>query len=141
MAAVHDSDSTTRSEAQLSMPSLNPEALVKLGQRLRQLRNEDILIIGSGFMTHSLAVMPNPALAGHTKTFDEWAADALSRGDIDALTDYRNKGPGAEVAHPTADHFVPLLLTLGAGSKLAEPATTRINRLWFANSTRTLQVA
>jgi 4,5-DOPA dioxygenase extradiol len=126
---------------QLSMPSLDPEALLRLGQRLRQLRNEGTLIIGSGFMTHSFAVMRNPALAGHTKAFDEWAADALSRGDIDALSDYRNKGPGVEVAHPTADHFVPLLLTLGAGSKLAEPATITINRLWFGNSIRSFQVA
>ncbi|WP_248763837.1 class III extradiol ring-cleavage dioxygenase [Pseudarthrobacter sp. SSS035] len=126
---------------QLSMPSLDPEALLKLGQRLRQLRNEGILIIGSGFMTHSFAIMRNPALVGHTKAFDEWAADALSHGDIDALTDYRNKGPGVEVAHPTADHFVPLLLTLGAGSKLGAPATTAIDRLWFGNSIRSLQVA
>ena len=124
---------------QLSMPSLDPEALLALGRRLRSLREEGVLVMGSGFMTHSFAVFRRPELAGHTAAFDEWAVDALARRDVDALVDYRRKGPGAAVAHPTADHFVPLLLTLGAGDGTASAVTT-IDGTRFGNSIRSLQV-
>lgn len=125
---------------QLSMPSLDPEALLKLGTRLRALREEGILVIGSGFMTHSFAVMRNPGLVGHNVEFDAWADDALRRGDVDALVDFQVKGPGARIAHPTADHFVPLLLAVGAGSR-PESAVTAFERIRFGNSTRSLQIA
>ncbi|HEY9292299.1 MAG TPA: class III extradiol ring-cleavage dioxygenase [Microlunatus sp.] len=125
---------------QLSMPSLDPVALLELGKRLRSLRDEGILVIGSGFMTHSFAVFREPSLIGHIKAFDEWAADALSRGDVDALTDYTHKAPGAEIAHPTADHFVPLLLTLGAADDPGR-AVSAIDRITFGNSIRSIQVA
>jgi 4,5-DOPA dioxygenase extradiol len=125
---------------QVSMPSLDPAALLALGQRLRALRAEGILIIGSGFMTHSFEVMRNPALAGHTEAFDTWAADALARWDIDTLTDYRAKAPGARVAHPTADHYVPLLLTVGAATRPGTAATA-IGGVRFGNSIRSIQVA
>lgn len=124
---------------QLSMPSLDPEALLKLGTRLRSLREEGVLVIGSGFMTHSFEVFRRPELKGHLSAFDTWAADAVKRGDVDTLVDYVNKAPGAHIAHPTADHFVPLLLTLGAGDPTQ--ATTTIDRMVFGNSIRSLQVA
>ncbi len=124
---------------QLSMPSRDPSALLELGARLRPLRQEGILILGSGFMTHSFAVFSRPALAAHTKAFDEWAVDALARADVDALTDYRQKAPGAAVAHPTPEHFVPLLLTIGAASE-AGSAVTAIGRIVMGNSIRSLQM-
>jgi 4,5-DOPA dioxygenase extradiol len=124
---------------QLSMPSLEPAALLKLGQRLRSLRDEGILVIGSGFMTHSFAVMRDPGLAAYTTAFDDWAIDAVTRGDVDALADFRNKAPGNAVAHPTADHFVPLMLTLGAADR-PETATSAITRTFFGNSIRSLQL-
>lgn len=125
---------------QLSMPSLDPKALFKLGQRLRKLRSEGILVIGSGFMTHSFEVFRNPAVIDRMVEFDTWAADALSRGDVDSLMDYRHKGPNALTAHPTADHFVPLLLTLGAAENLDKLNTAR-DRIAMGNSTRSIQVA
>ncbi|WIX83619.1 class III extradiol ring-cleavage dioxygenase [Amycolatopsis carbonis] len=125
---------------QLSMPSLDPKALFDLGQRLRPLREEGILVIGSGFMTHSFEAARNPALAGHTRAFDVWAADALARGDVDALIDYRGKAPSADIAHPTADHFVPLLLTLGAAANPGATVTTRVERMFSNNSTRSVQI-
>jgi 4,5-DOPA dioxygenase extradiol len=124
---------------QLSMPSLDPQALLALGQRLRALREEGILVIGSGFMTHSFAVMRDPDLVTHNRAFDTWVADALTRGDVDTLTDYRAKAPSAEVAHPTADHYVPLLLTLGAATD-PSTASSAIDRIWFGNSIRSIQV-
>ena len=124
---------------QLSMPSLEPQALLTLGQRLRELRSEGVLVIGSGFMTHSFAIMRRPSLIGHTKAFDEWAADAITRGDIDALADYRTKAPGADIAHPTADHYVPLLLTLGAATDPTTASST-IERIYHGNSIRSISV-
>lgn len=126
---------------QVSMPSLDPAALLDLGRRLQSLRDEGILVIGSGFMTHSFEIMRNPRLFGPITAFDTWAADALDRGDVDALMDYRNKGPAAAIAHPTADHFVPLLLTMGAATDPGTGVSTAIERLVFGNSIRSIQVA
>ena len=125
---------------QLSMPSLEPAALFDLGARLRSLRDEGILILGSGFMTHSFAVLRDPSKAAHTAAFDEWAADALTRGDVDALADYRSKAPGAAVAHPTPEHYVPLLLTVGGASEPTS-AVSVIDRMVLGNSTRSVQMA
>ena len=122
------------------MPSLNPQDLFELGQRLRKLRAEGILVIGSGFMTHSFEVLRNPNVIPRMVEFDVWAADAIARGDVDALMDYRHRGPHARRAHPTADHFVPLLLTLGAADDLTRVGTARDEISW-GNSTRSIQVA
>jgi 4,5-DOPA dioxygenase extradiol len=125
---------------QLSMPSLDPGALLELGARLRPVREEGVLVLGSGFMTHSFAVFHTPALAAHTAAFDEWAVDALARADVDALADYRRKAPGAAVAHPTAEHFVPLLLAVGAATD-AGSAVSAIDRMVMGNSTRSVQLS
>ncbi|MFG1610921.1 DODA-type extradiol aromatic ring-opening family dioxygenase [Actinoplanes sp. NPDC049265] len=124
---------------QVSMPSLDPGPLLALGRRLRELRQEGILVIGSGFMTHSFAAMRDPRLAGHTAAFDEWAADAVARGDIDALSDYRTRAPGADIAHPTADHYVPLLLAVGAADD-PSTAVSAIERIQLGNSIRSLRI-
>lgn len=124
---------------QVSMPSLEPQALLALGRRLRALREEGVLVIGSGFMTHSFAVMRDPRLAGYTAAFDEWATDAVTRGDVDALTDYRTRAPGADIAHPTADHYVPLLLAIGAADD-PTTATSAIDRITFGNSIRSFRI-
>ncbi|MEV0353682.1 hypothetical protein AB0H88_48710 [Nonomuraea sp. NPDC050680] len=87
----------------------------------------------------SFAVFRRPELAADIKAFDEWAVDALARGDADALADYRNKAPSAAVAHPTADHFVPLLLTVGAADDPGS-AVSAIDRMVMGNSTRSVQL-
>lgn len=91
-----------------------------------------------------LRVRPRPAARareGHTEAFDQWATDAIARGDVHALLDYRTKGPGAEIAHPTADHFVPLLLTPGASSTPGQSVTTAFDGMWMGNSIRSVQAA
>jgi 4,5-DOPA dioxygenase extradiol len=124
---------------QLSMPSLDPGALLGLGARLRELREEGILVLGSGFMTHSFAVFGDPTLVAHTAAFDEWAGDALARGDIDALADFRRKAPGVDVAHPTSEHYVPLLVAAGAATDPAS-AVSAIDRMVLGNSIRSVQM-
>ncbi len=124
---------------QLSMPSLDTDALLDLGRRLRPLREEGVLVLGSGFMTHSFAVFRHPELAAHTADFDQWAADALDRADIDTLADFRRKAPGAAVAHPTPEHFVPLLLTVGAATDPTS-AISALDRMVMGNSIRSIQM-
>lgn len=125
---------------QLSMPSLDPSALLDLGARLRPLRDEGVLVLGSGFMTHSFEVFRRPELVTQTTAFDAWVVDALTRGDSDALADYRRKAPSAAIAHPTADHFVPLLLSIGAAHDPAS-AVSAIDRVVMGNSTRSVQLS
>jgi 4,5-DOPA dioxygenase extradiol len=125
--------------AQLSMPSLAPQELWRLGRALHDLRAEGILVIGSGFMTHSFAVFRDPLLAGALRGFDQWVVERLAAGDVDALTDYVAKAPAARIAHPTADHYVPLLVTLGASDDPAS-AISALQGEVFHNSIRSLQV-
>src|SRR5207245_5692095 len=105
---------------QNSIPSEEPRALLEIGRRLAPLRNEGVLIMGSGFMTHSFDAIRRYMqgdLSGqaHVVEFDAWAAEALARKDLDTLLDYRRTAPGVSYAHRTVDHFVPLFVALGAG--------------------------
>lgn len=129
---------------QLSIPSSDPLALLALGARLRPLRETGVLIIGSGFLTHGLpfltrSMITDNAVPGWSADFDAWAADALGRGDVETLADFR-RAPGMPYAHPTADHFLPLFVTLGAATDPSAPAATVIHGYWMGLAKRSLQV-
>lgn len=130
---------------QLSIPSHDPERLMELGQRLRPLRDHGVLVIGSGFLTHGLPYLrdwsPGAAPPGWSVDFDLWAADALSRGDLDTLATYRTAAPGMPYAHPTVEHFVPLFIALGAATDPAQPADQVIDGYFFGLAKRSLEVA
>ena len=130
---------------QMSLPTHDPATLMRLGERLRPLRDEGVLVVGSGFLTHGLPFLTDfrsdaPA-PGWSQDFDLWAADALARGDVDLLADYRNKAPGLPYAHPTVEHYTPLFVTLGAASSPGEPGAQVIDGYWMGLSKRSLQVA
>jgi 4,5-DOPA dioxygenase extradiol len=104
---------------QMSMPDLDPQHLFEIGKRLAPLRDEGVLIVGSGFLTHGLPFvheyfMGRPGAPQWSVDFDQWAQEALDRGDVDTLFDFREKAPGMPWAHPTVEHFAPLFVTLGA---------------------------
>lgn len=130
---------------QMSLPTEDPMKLMRLGERLRPLRDEGVLLIGSGFLTHGLPFLRewrlDAAAPGWSEDFDLWAADALARGDVDLLADFRAKAPGMPYAHPTAEHYAPLFVTLGAATAPGEPATQVIDGYWLGLSKRSLQVA
>jgi len=130
---------------QLSMPTHDPDRLLELGRRLRPLRDEGVLIIGSGFMTHGLPFITPDMLLGAVPAwsadFDAWAADALARGDVDTLAAFRTKAPGMPYAHPTVEHYTPLFVTLGAASREDQPAQTTIEGYMMGLSKRSFQVA
>jgi len=130
---------------QLSMPTQDAARLLDIGRRLRSLREEGTLVIGSGFMTHGLPFITPAMLNGEVPSwssdFDAWVADALSRGDVDTLASYRSKAPGMPYAHPTVDHYVPLFITLGAASREDQPADTTIEGYMMGLSKRSFQMA
>ena len=57
-------------------------------------------------------------MPGWSRDFDAWAAEALARGDVDTLADFRAARPGMPYAHPTVEHYTPLFVTLGAARDL-----------------------
>jgi 4,5-DOPA dioxygenase extradiol len=130
---------------QLSMPTHDPAKLLALGARLRTLREEGVLVIGSGFMTHGLPYIrdwrPSAAAPGWSADFDHWAAEALAKGDIETLADYKNKAPGMPYAHPTVEHFTPLFIALGAASSPDVIADTKIDGYFMGLAKRSFEVA
>jgi 4,5-DOPA dioxygenase extradiol len=108
---------------QLSLPSMNPQEIFAMGMALAPLRKEGVLIIGSGFLTHNLRrgeFGPNPKTPSWASEFDAWAEAALSKRDFDSLLDYRAKAPGVQIALPTHEHYVPVLVAAGASSDRTE---------------------
>jgi 4,5-DOPA dioxygenase extradiol len=130
---------------QMSLPTHDPQRLLALGERLRPLRDEGVLIIGSGFLTHGLPFLKELRIdaeaPGWSRDFDAWAAEALARGDVDALADFRHQAPGMPYAHPTVEHYSPLFVTLGAATDPAEPGLQVVDGFWMGLSKRSLQVA
>jgi 4,5-DOPA dioxygenase extradiol len=118
---------------QLSLPTLEARALLDLGRELAPLRDEGVLVMGSGFITHNLRSLgrhPNgpPSWA---LDFDSWIADAIARHDYDALATYAERAPGVRESLPTHEHFAPLLVAVGAA--MGEPVRTAIDGWAFGS--------
>jgi len=130
---------------QMSLPTLEPDRLLEIGRRLAPLRDEGVLIVGSGFTTHGLPFLrdfrPGAAAPGWSADFDAWAADALARGAVDELADFRDRAPGMPYAHPTIEHFAPMFLTLGASTDPEQRPEQPIDGFWMGLSKRSFQVA
>ncbi len=93
-------------------------AQYELGRALAPLREEGVLIIGSGSLTHNLRDVRMPQSAppsAYVPGFQQWYADRLAEGDLEALFDWQARAPGASQAHPHDDHLMPLYVALGAG--------------------------
>ncbi|MGY1827572.1 MULTISPECIES: dioxygenase family protein [unclassified Blastococcus] len=128
---------------QLSLPTHDTTALLALGERLRALRAEGVLVIGSGFMTHGLQYMDwsrPDAVPGWSADFDAWVADALDRGDVEELAQFRMRAPGLRYAHPTVEHFTPLFVTLGAATAPTAPVTTAVDGYFLGLSKRSFHI-
>lgn len=103
---------------QVSMPhDLDAKGALQLGAALRPLRDEGVVIVGSGSMTHNLLEFLRGAQDGtYAGEFAAWVRDKVSGRDTDALLDYRAIAPHAARAHPTEEHFLPLLVAIGAAN-------------------------
>lgn len=108
---------------QVSMPhTLDAAGAVRLGRALSPLRERGVLIVGSGTMTHNLYEVRQSGTgeADYAREFASWVRQAVFSHDVDKLVDYRHSAPHAERAHPTEEHFLPLLVAMGASG--GEPA-------------------
>ena len=101
---------------QLSMPSLDPRQLMDLGRRLAPLRDEGVLIMGSGFFTHNLRefVFEGP-VPQWSRDFDDWGRSTPQAGDVDALLDFQHKALAAHMRIRAPSTSPWLFVTLGAG--------------------------
>lgn len=104
---------------QLSIQTpLGPRHHYKLGEALAPLRDEGVLIVGSGAATHNLREfrhqgIDTPAYSWVTE-FSEWVANRIEEKNIESVFEYRTGAPHGVRNHPTEDHFVPLFAALGA---------------------------
>jgi 4,5-DOPA dioxygenase extradiol len=114
---------------QISMPGLDPAPLFELGRALAPLRDEGVLIFGSGFLTHNLRAR-GQATPDWARDFDAWVADAIARFDVDALIDFAARGPAAHLALPTTEHYVPLLISAGAAEAGSHTVSFPITGFW-----------
>ncbi|CAG4908317.1 DODA-type extradiol aromatic ring-opening family dioxygenase [Paraburkholderia gardini] len=105
--------------AQLSIqPRMDPAHHFRVGRALRALKDEGVMVIGSGQITHNLRTADfsarpedaDPRVAG----FTDWFESKLAARDIDALLDYRAQAPHAVLMHPTDEHLLPVFSALGA---------------------------
>jgi 4,5-DOPA dioxygenase extradiol len=116
---------------QVSMPGLHPEELFALGHAFQPLRDEGILIFGSGFLTHNMRYAFRPGIPAWAREFDEWAKETLLRFDTDALLDFQIRAPGASTALPTWEHYAPLLVAAGAVAGQSPRASFPITGFWM----------
>jgi 4,5-DOPA dioxygenase extradiol len=100
---------------QLSMDySRAPVEHLMLGQQLRELRNQGVLIVGSGNIVHNLRMAGNVKPYDWNIEFDAWTAAQMADRNYDELANFLKLGNLATMAHPTYDHYLPLLYSAGA---------------------------
>lgn len=110
---------------QLSVqPALGPAHHIALGRKLATLREEGVLVMGSGSAIHNLRALIRSEDASEpepwARAFDDWLAETVEKGDEAALADYRARAPYARESHPTDEHFLPLHVAYGAAGEAAQ---------------------
>lgn len=108
--------------------NLDPALHLAAGRALSSLRDEGVLIIGSGMSFHDLKAFGDRRFTGVSRAFDQWLASALMQpGNIraDQLARW-DEAPGAREAHPTAEHLIPLMVAAGASDAPGEQIYSEI---------------
>jgi 4,5-DOPA dioxygenase extradiol len=104
---------------QLSLPiELRPADALALGRALAPLREQGVLVVGSGSLTHNLYEFrqsETEAPEDYVREFVQWARRAAIAHDMSALVDFRG-APHSRRAHPSDEHYLPLLVAVGASS-------------------------
>lgn len=102
-------------------PELGPAHHIAIGKALASLRDENILVIGSGSLTHNLhefyssELPPDAPAKPWVAEFTGWVHDKIEAGATDDLVNYRQLAPHAVDNHPTDEHLMPLFIAIGAG--------------------------
>ncbi|MBU2870384.1 class III extradiol ring-cleavage dioxygenase [Colwellia sp. E2M01] len=96
--------------------SLGARVNYEYGKLIASLRDENILIIGSGNVTHNLAEFAKPTVGSEkrVKSFTEWVNEMVSGAQTESLLNYMNTAPNALFNHPTQEHFLPIIAVMGA---------------------------
>jgi 4,5-DOPA dioxygenase extradiol len=105
---------------EVSIPTFDPESLFAIGHILAPLRDEGVMIMGAGLLTHSAQS------AEANRAFDAWVVETLEKRDLDSLFRYQDIAPGVQQALPTVEHFVPLLVAYGAAYESGGEVTTGV---------------
>lgn len=109
---------------QVALPlGWGPREVHAMGAALAGLREQGVLVMGSGSMTHNLSEFfgGERAVAPYVTEFSRWIEARLEAGDLESLFQYRSLAPHASRAHPSEDHFLPLFFALGAAGAQARP--------------------
>jgi 4,5-DOPA dioxygenase extradiol len=105
----------------------NPEDALRMGATLSRLRDQDVLLLGTGGIVHNLRVLDPSASPGSAadwaRDFDAWIAERLEQMDVAGIASYRTAAPNAERAVPTPEHFDPIFVVLGSGRSGERAAT------------------
>jgi 4,5-DOPA dioxygenase extradiol len=130
---------------QLSIDYSRPPSFhYELGKQLQFLRTRGVLILGSGNMVHNLSFRPgmnNDRPYDWATEFDTKIWDRIQAGDHQAVVDFQKLGNVATQAHPSYDHFLPLLYCLGLKTEQDQLRTFNDNVQWPAVSMRSLVIA
>ena len=101
-----------------------------VGRALAPLRDEGVLVMGSGGFVHNLRELdwkhPDAAPVDWSAAFADWMRGRLAANDLDALLDWERRAPQARRAHPTTEHLMPLFVALGAAGE--RPAMRVLHR-------------
>jgi 4,5-DOPA dioxygenase extradiol len=123
---------------QLAQPSLNPKRLWQLGRQLAPLRDEGVLILTSGSITHQgYGLLANSTPISTFMEFDQWVAEALLRGDVKSLLDYERRAPHHEIVLPSREHLGPLFVALGAADDVTS-VEFPTSGFWYGSSMRSI---
>jgi 4,5-DOPA dioxygenase extradiol len=111
-------------------PHGNAAAHLAVGRALAPLRDEGVLVVGSGGFVHNLGDLDwkhkEAPLAPWAREFGDWMRAALASRDWPALLDWQRQAPHARHAHPTVEHLMPLFVALGAAGD--SPAVRTLHR-------------
>ena len=109
------------------LPHADAARHLAIGRALAPLRDEGVLVIGSGGFVHNLGDLDwehkDATLAPWAREFSDWMHAALAAGDWPALLDWQQRAPHARHAHPTTEHLMPLFVALGAAGGTPEVRT------------------
>lgn len=111
---------------------MEPKKHHALGKAIESLRHEGVLILGSGGAVHPLGyapLRPGAETDQWALDFDSWLTKSVEQGDDNAIKNYSKVSPYPERAHPTPDHFMPLLISMGAAGEGAKGEV--IHHSWY----------
>ena len=106
-------------------PDLGVEHHAAMGRALAPLREEGVLLIGSGSLTHNLYELSrsprviDAPVPDWVSSFGNWVTDRVEAGALDDVIAYRERGPHAAENHPSEEHFLPLPFAMAAAGENA----------------------